>query len=138
MDGFCQQPKEEFMSKHRIASFALAASLFGTAAVGTISSVSAQQSNRGVATGLVTVLAQIAADRVVTVEVVDSFNNLRVLNNVLSENDIDVTVGDVTILENFLNNNNVTLENFLNNNDITLKDIVAIGVLNTGDIIVFI
>ena len=128
------------MNKHRIASFALAASLFGTAAAGTVSSVSAQQSNRGGAAGLVAVLAQIAADvdDVVDVNVVDSFNNLRALNNVLSNNDVDITVGDVSLLSNFLNENNVTLENFLNDLDIDIDDVVAIGILDTGGIIVFI
>ena len=128
------------MNKHRIASFALAASLFGTAAAGTVSGVAAQQSNRGGAAGLVAVLAQIAADvdDVVDVNVVDSFNNLRALNNVLSNNDVDITVGDVSLLSNFLNENNVTLENFLNDLDIDIDDVVAIGILDTGDIIVFI
>ena len=125
------------MIKHRIATAALAASLVGTAAVGTVADVSAQ-SNRGGAAGLVAVLAQIAADDVVDVRVVDSFNNLRALNNVLSNNDVDVTVGDVTILQDFLNNNNVTLEDFLNDNNIVLTDIVAINLLSTGDIIVFV
>ncbi len=132
------------MTKHRIASFALAASLFGTAAAGTVTSVSAQQSNRGGAAGLVAAVVQIAADEVVSVEVVDSFNNLRALNNVLrnspilSNNDVDVTVGDVSILENFLNANDITLQDFLNDNTIVLDDIVAVGLLSTGDVIVFI
>ncbi len=131
------------MNKHRIATFALATSLLGTAAVGTVSTVSAQ-SNQGGAAGLVAAVVQIAADDVVDVRVVDSFNNLRALNNVLrnspilSNNDVDVTVGDISILENFLNNNNITLEDFLNDNTIVLDDIVAVGLLSTGDVIVFI
>ncbi len=134
------------MNKHRIASFALAASLFGTAAAGTVSGVSAQ-SNRGGAAGLVAAVVQIATDDgFVNVEVVDSFNNLRALNNVLrnspilSNNDVDVTVGDVTVLQDFLNDNTITLENFLNDNniDIDVEDVVAIGILSTDDIIVFI
>ena len=123
------------MIKHRIAAAALAASLVGTAAVGT---VSAQQSNRGGAAGLVAAVVQIAADDVVDVRVVDSFNNLRALNNVLSNNDVDITVGDVSILSDFLNNNNITLENFLNDNNVVLEDVVAIGLLDTGDIIIFV
>ena len=133
------------MTKHRIASFALAASLFGTVAAGTVSTVSARQiDQRGGAAGLVAAVVQIAADDVVDVRVVDSFNNLRALNNVLrnspilSNNDVDVTVGDISILENFLNNNNITLEDFLNDNTIVLDDIVAVGLLSTGDVIVFI
>jgi len=129
------------MTKHRIASFALAASLFGTAAVGT---VSAQQSNRGGAAGLVAAVVQVAADEVVSVEVVDSFNNLRALNNVLnnspilSNNDVDVTVGDVSLLSDFLNENEITLEDFLNQNNVLLEDLVAVGLLSTGDIILFV
>ena len=123
------------MIKHRIAAAALAASLVGTAAVGT---VSAQQSNRGGAAGLVAAVVQIAADDVVDVRVVDSFNNLRALNNVLSNNDVDIAVGDVSILSDFLNNNNITLENFLNDNNVVLEDVVAIGLLETGDVIIFV
>jgi hypothetical protein len=128
------------MIKQRIATAALAAALFSSAAVGTVSA----QSNQGGAAGLVAVLVQVATDDVVTVEVVDSFNNLRALNNVLnnspilSGNDVDVTVGDVSILSDFLNNNNITLEDFLNNNNVLLEDVVAIGILSTGDIIIFV
>ena len=125
------------MNKHRIASFALAASIFGTAAVGTVSGVAAQQSNRGGAAGLVAAVVQIAADEVVSVEVVDSLNNLTALNNILnnspilSGNDVDVTVGDVSILS-------ITLEDFLNDNNVLLEDVVAIGILSTDDIIIFV
>ena len=132
------------MNKHRIASFALAASIFGTAAAGTVSGVSAQ-SNRGGAAGLVAAVVQVATDDgLVNVEVVDSFNNLRALNNVLrnspilSNNDIDVTVGDVSILTNFLNANDITLEDFLNDNNVLLEDVIAIGILSTDDIIIFV
>ena len=130
------------MNKHRIASFALAASIFGTAAVGTVSGVAAQQSNRGGAAGLVAAVVQIAAEEVVSVEVVDSLNNLTALNNILnnspilSNNDVDVTVGDVSILSNFLNANDITLEDFLNDNNVLLEDVVAIGILSTDDIII--
>ncbi len=102
------------------------------------------QSNRGGAAGLVAALVQIATDDVVEVNVVDSFNNLRALNNVLnnspilSNNDIDVTVGDINVLTDFLNNNNITLQDFLNENNIVLTDILQVVVLDTGDIIVLI
>ena len=127
------------MIKHRIATAALAASLVGTAAAGTVADVAAQ-SNRGGAAGLVAVLAQVAADDVVDVRVVDSFNNLRALNNVLSNNDVDVTVGDVTILQDFLNDNNIDIdvEDFLNNLEVDIDDVVAIGILNGQDVIVFV
>lgn len=127
--------------KQRIASGALALALLG----GTGASVAAQnqgggsrQGQAGGASGLVAAVLQIQADDVVNVQVVDSLNNLRVLNNILNDNDIDVTVGDVSILSDFLNNNNITLENFLNNNNVVLSDVVAIGILDTGDIIIFV
>jgi hypothetical protein len=129
------------MIKQRIAAAALAATLFGSVAVGTVSA----QSNAGGAAGLIAAVVQLAVDDgVVTVNVVDSFNNLRALNNVLnnspilSGNDVDVTVGDVSILSNFLNNNTITLEDFLNNNNVLLEDVVAIGILSTDDIIIFV
>ncbi|MDQ3693096.1 MAG: hypothetical protein M3464_05670 [Chloroflexota bacterium] len=125
------------MLKQRIATAALAATLFGSATVGTISA----QSNRGGAAGLIAAVVQVAIDDgVVTVNVVDSFNNLRALNNVLSNNDVDITVGDVTVLQDFLNDNTITLQDFLNDNNIVVlaEDVVAIGILSTDDIIIFV
>ena len=60
------------------------------------------------------------------------------LNNspILSGNDIDVTVGDVSLLSNFLNEKNVTLTDFLNNLDLVIGDVVGIAILSGGDIIV--
>ncbi|HEV2065762.1 MAG TPA: hypothetical protein VGR08_02920 [Thermomicrobiales bacterium] len=83
-------------------------------------------------------VGQIEADDVVSVQVVDSFNNLRALNNILNNNDVDVTVGDVSILNSFLDDNNITLEDFLNDNNVLLSDVVAIGILDGGDIIIFV
>ncbi len=120
----------------------LAASLL--MAVTAVTSVSAAPQQVGGAAGLVAAVVQIATDDVVEVNVVDSFNNIQVLNNVLnnspilSNNDIDVTIGDINILTDFLNNNNVTLQEFLNDNNIVLEDILQIVVLDTGDIIVFV
>ncbi len=120
----------------------LAASLL--MAVTAVTSVSAAPQQVGGAAGLVAAVVQIATDDVVEVNVVDSFNNIQVLNNVLnnspilSNNDIDVTIGDINILTDFLNNNNVTLQDFLNDNNIVLQDILQIVVLDTGDIIVFV
>ncbi len=126
------------MIRNRIASLALVAAMAFALTAGFTGRASAQQTFVGGPAGLVAGLVAINDTSVVEVNVVDSFNNLRVLNNILNNNDIDVTVGDVTILENFLNNNNVTLENFLNNNNIVLEDIVQIVVLETGDIVVFV
>ncbi|MDP9379207.1 MAG: hypothetical protein M3Q29_03500 [Chloroflexota bacterium] len=129
--------------KIRLASLALVAALMLSFTVGFSDRASAQ-SNRGGAAGLVAALVQIATDDVVEVNVVDSFNNLRALNNVLnnspilSNNDIDVTVGDINVLTDFLNNNNITLQDFLNENNIELEDILQVIVLNTDDIVVLI
>ncbi len=128
----------------RFTSLALVLALLGTFVFGASRTQAA--GNVGGAAGLVAAVLQVAADLddVVEVNVVDSFNNLRALNNILnnspilSNNDIDVTVGDVSLLSNFLNNNNVTLENFLNNLNIEIDDVVAVGVLENGDIIIFI
>jgi len=132
----------EKMIKNRLASLALVAAMAFAFTVGSTGRAHAQPTNIGGAAGLVAAVVQIAADDVVTVNVVDSLNNLRALNNILnnspilSNNDIDVTVGDVSLLSNFFNNNTVTLTNFLNDNNIVLSDILQIVVLDGGDIIV--
>ena len=72
--------------------------------------------------------------RVVNVE--DSVNNNRVLNNVLHNNQTDIAV-----LQDFLNNslNNAgIIKNVLNNNDVDIDDVVAIDVLRNGDVVVFV
>ncbi len=57
------------------------------------------------ASGLVAAVVQVAANDVVDVKVVDSLNNLiaveNVLNNspILSKNNTDVTVGDISLLD---------------------------------------
>ena len=138
--------KDRFMGmtiKQRVASGALALALLS----GTGASVAAQsqgggtgQGQTGGAAGLVAAVLQIAADDAVNVQVVDSLNNLRALNNILnnspilSGNDIDVTVGDVSLLSNFLND--VTLTDFLNDLDLVIGDVVGIAILSGGDIIV--
>jgi hypothetical protein len=129
--------------KRRLFSLTLILALVGTFVFGA-SRTEAAARNVGGAAGLVAAVVQIAADDVVDVNVVDSFNNLRVLNNVLnnspilSNNDVDITVGDVSILSDFLNENEITLEDFLNENNVLLNDVVAIGLLSTGDIIIFV
>lgn len=95
------------------------------------------QSNRGNkqaqgagASGLVAAVVQVAANDVVDVRVVDSLNNLiaveNVLNNspILSSNDIDVTVGDISLLDG--------LDIDVNALGITLDDIAGV-VLATSD-----
>ena len=128
--------------KRGIVSGALALSLLGGSAAGVVAQRNTNQGQQGGAAGLVAAVAQIAADDVVSVEVVDSLNNLRALNNILnnspilSGNDVAVTVGDVSLLSNFLNANNVTLTDFLNDLDLVVGDVVGIALLSGGDIIV--
>ncbi len=101
----------EMNVKHRVASGALALALLG----GTGASVAAQQGDvtqRGGAAGLVAAVVQ--ANRVVDVRVVDSFNTLRALNNILNNSPI-------------LSNNNVNIENVLSGNDIDISDVVTVG-----------
>ena len=59
------------------------------------------------------------------VNVEDSVNNNRVLNNVLN---------------NSVNNNNVEIIKnvFNNNNDVDIDDVVAIDVLRNGDVVLFV
>jgi hypothetical protein len=128
---------EERMIKHRIATAALAASLIGTAAIG---AVSAQQTNQGGgAAGVVAAVANIAATDTVDVVVQDSLNNLRALNNVLRNSPIlsgiDVTVRDVSVLDQAEID---ILNNVLNANDIDIDDVVGVAVLSGGDFIVFV
>ncbi|HEV2067655.1 MAG TPA: hypothetical protein VGR08_12540, partial [Thermomicrobiales bacterium] len=67
--------------KQRIASGALALALLGGTGAGVAAQNQGNTGNQGGAVGLLALLAQIQADDVVNVEVVDSFNNLRALNN---------------------------------------------------------
>jgi hypothetical protein len=128
--------------KRGIVSGALALSLLGGSAAGVVAQKNTNQGQQGGAAGLVAAVLQIQADDVVNVEVVDSLNNLTALNNILnnspilSGNDVDVTVGDVSLLSNFLNANTITLTDFLNDLDLVIGDVVGIAILSGGDIIV--
>ena len=63
---------------------------------------------------------------------------VRVLNNVLNNNNVQVNIG---VLQNFLNNSNIDvaieIRDFLNRNQINIEDVVAINVLSGGDLIIF-
>ncbi|WP_202908944.1 hypothetical protein, partial [Cognatilysobacter segetis] len=86
----------------------------------------------GGASGLVAAVAQVAANDVVDVRVVDTLNNLQavknVLNNspILSRNNTTVTVGDV----NLLNGLNVDL----NALGVTLDQINGVVLAKTGTV----
>ncbi len=115
------------MVKTRIASVALAASLFGAVAVG---SVDAQTTQRGGAVVVVAAVVQ-AVDTVdvnnnqidvAVVELNNSLNNLRALNNVLNNSPI-------------LSNNDIVITDVIEIG--TIEDVIAIGVLEGGDLILF-
>lgn len=141
LTGAHQQTKEEpgTMKKSHIASFALAGALFGSVATGTV----AQRTTPDVvavgqngAAGLVaavvdaTVILNDVSVDVVVVDLSNSLNNLRALNNVLNNNDIDVTVQDISVLDG-------AVIQILNDNNIALDDVVGVAVLSGGDLIVF-
>ena len=77
------------------------------------------------------------------IEIEDSLNNLRALNNFLNNSPITVLetvtvtdvvdVGDITVLSGPQQD---VLTNFLNNNNLLLSDVVEISVLSGGDLIV--
>jgi len=136
-----------FRTKKRITAAALAASLLGVVVVGTVAQDATpvdddagllQQQEiqqepivqTGGAAGLVAAVVQ-AADtiditdtniEVVTIEVEDSLNNLRALNNVLNDSEV-------------LSNNNIVITDVIEIG--TIEDVVAIGVLEDGDLILF-
>ena len=75
--------------------------------------------------------------RVVDIDTLNlTVQNVRVLNNILNNNQVNIGV-----LQNFLNNNDidvaVEISNFLNNNDVVISDVIAIDILSGGDIVVF-
>jgi hypothetical protein len=124
------------MIKTRIASFALAASLFGGAAMGTVAAQGQGGTQGGGAAGLVAAVVQAIANvdinnnqvDVAVVELNNSLNNLRALNNFLNNNDVDITVGDV------LSQNTIEI---LEDANIVITDVIGVAVLSGGDLIVF-
>jgi hypothetical protein len=128
--------------KQHVAAGALALALLGGSGIG----VAAQgnQNQTGGAAGLVAAVVQVATDDVVTIQIIDSLNNLRALNNVLnnspilSQNDIDVVVQDVDVDVLNITVGDITVQDFLNQNDIDVDVVVGVAVLDTGDVIVFI
>ena len=121
--------------KHRVAAGALALALLGGSGVG----VAAQgnQNQSGGAAGLVAAVVQ-AND---VVEIVDSFNNLRALNNILNNSpilndlEIDVTVEDVDVLTGA---DLLLVLNALNVQGLTIDDVVGISFLDADTILVFV
>ena len=70
---------------------------------------------------------------IAVVELNNSLNNLRALNNVLNNNDVDVVVQDIDVLTGAEID---ILRNALQNANIALTDVVGVAVLSGGDFIV--
>ena len=124
--------------KARLASVALAfaviAGLFTMSATRTAAQPAeqAQGGPRAVLVGLVNALVSVNAQdsQVGLVNLNNSLNNLRALNNFLNRNDIDITLRDISVLSG----NQLELLRAAN---INLSRVVAISILSGGDIIVF-
>jgi ABC-type glycerol-3-phosphate transport system substrate-binding protein len=135
--------KGEIMIRTRIASFALAASLFGGAAVGTVAAQGQSGQQAAGAAGIVAAVLQANVNvnntdiEVDVVEIGNSLNNLTALNNVLNNNDVDITVYDVSVLNdvNVLSADQIAVLNGLDVN--IINNAIGIGVLTGGDLIVF-
>lgn len=94
--------------------------------------------NVNVEIGQLNVLNDLTITDVRVVNVEDSVNNNRVLNNVLDNNQTDITVLQ-DFLNSSVNNNNVKIiKNVLYNDDDDIDDVVAIDVLRNGDVVVFV
>ncbi len=137
--------------KVRLFSLALVTVLMATF---TLSAAAAPKTQKGGAAGVVAAVLQLiltdtvdindSTVQVGLVNVDDSLNNLRALNNVLnnspilSHNNVDITVYDINVLSNILNQSDIdVLYNFLNQNDIDVNSVIGVGVLNGGDLVVF-
>lgn len=134
------------MFKLRIASAALAASLLGVAVGATaqeatpvVTGETTEETTQGGDTtqiggaeGLVAAVVQ-AADtidindtniEVITVTVEDSLNDVNILTDILNESPI-------------LNENNVVITDVIDVSDVDIDPVIAIGILQGGDIIIF-
>ncbi|MDQ3494140.1 MAG: hypothetical protein M3485_01070 [Pseudomonadota bacterium] len=123
------------MKKKNSIAIACAAVLFAAIAMPAAAggkSNNNKQAQAGGASGLVAAVVQVAANDVVDVKVVDSLNNLvavrNVLNNspILSRNNIDVTVGDISLLDGL----NVDI----NALGITVDQIIGVVLANNGSV----
>ena len=140
--------------KLRLLSFALAIALMGVFTVGAAAQPTNSGPQQAAVAGVVNAIIQLIATDVIDIDdttvqvglvnVSKSLNSLRILNNslnnnevlknFLNNNDIDLTIKDVNVLS--IDESNV-LNNFLNENDIDINSVVGVGVLSTGDLIVF-
>ena len=124
--------------KQGIVSGAFALSLLGGSAAGVAAQQGGQEQNAGAA-GLVNAVVAVAADldnttiEVVTVDIRDSFNNLRALNNILNNSPIlsnnNIEVVDVVDVSE------VDIE-LLRNANIVISDVIAVAILSGGDLVV--
>jgi len=131
--------------KRRLASTIFGTALIGTLTLGGVGSALAQDADvttttvsRNGAVGLVAavVTAQDLIDvnnstiDIAVVELNNSLNNLRALNNVLNNNDVDITIQDIDVLTG-------AQIAILEDATIVLSDVVGVAILDGGDFIVF-
>jgi hypothetical protein len=140
--------------KQQLAALTLAGALMTSTVVGIAAASPTQVAGNGaggVVAATVTALQNVAINDTVDVTIVqlnNSLNNLRALNNVLNNSPIannnnilqGITVQniDVAIANGSLNNNNLPiLQNALQNADIAIGQVVGVAVLSNGDLLVF-
>ncbi len=124
--------------KLRFASVALAfaviAGLFTMSATRTAAQPAEQAQSGPIAvlSGLVNALVSVNAQdsQVGLVNLNDSLNDLRLLNNFLNRNDVNITLSNISVLSD----NQLEL---LRDANINISRVVAVSVLSGGDIIVF-
>lgn len=138
-----------------LPALALAAVAFAPAAQAQPAGPNNQQQRAITLGGLIDALIQVQAN------INDVLNDADILNNSLNNNNVQVVnVEDVlngaqinvlsdilnnsevlsrndVLLQDFLNNNEV-LKNFLNDANINVEDVIAIDVLDTGNIVIFV
>ncbi len=80
-------------------------------------------------------LNQLTVQDVRVADIDNVANNNRVLNNALNRNEVDID-----ILRNFLNNADidVDIQNVLNDLNVNAEDVVAVKVLDGGDVVIFV
>lgn len=122
--------------KRGIVTGAISLSLLGGSAAGVVAQNEGNQGNQGGAAGLVAAVVQLNDTNVDVIEVSDSLNNLRALNNVLNNspilNGLDITVTDVVEVGNIT----VDIEDVLNDNNVNIDDVIGVAVLSNGDLVI--
>ena len=128
--------------KQRIAALAVAIGVLGFVFVAPAAAAPPVQSNvthngaGGLVAAVVDVISQVQAKdaQVGLVNLNNSLNNLTALNNVLSHNNIPITVQNISVLDNSQID---ILRQALQNANIQIGQVVGVGVLSGGQLIAF-